>query len=123
MARGTKLFQAPRSPLIQGRSRLRRPWWQPYAAAVATSLAWPLVAFAVSALAASGAGQGPGRVLREAGAAWLACLPLLVPAVLIGGVAGIAVGTVWGVRRRWLAGTIGAVASWYLVLALKAFAG
>lgn len=122
MAKGTRLFQAPRSPLIQGRSRLRRPWWQPYAVAVAIGLGWPLVAFAAAALAASGAGQGSSRVLAEAALAWLRSLSLLVPAVMTGGAAGIIAGTVWGVRRRWLAATIAAVGTWYLALGVRAIA-
>ncbi|HET6498749.1 MAG TPA: hypothetical protein VFH17_06845 [Coriobacteriia bacterium] len=123
MARGTRLFQAPRSPLIQGRSRLRRPWWQPYAVAVAVGLVWPLVAFVASALAESGAGQGPGGLLWDAVTEWLGCLPVLAPVVIVGAAAGVAAGTVWGVRRRWLAGTVVAVVCWYLVLAVRAFAG
>lgn len=123
MARGTKLFQAPRSPLIQGRSRLRRPWWQPYGVAVAIGLIWPLVAFAASALAASGTEGRAGRLVTESGAAWFGCLPLLVPTVLLGGAAGMAVGSFLGVRRRWLVATIGALGCWYIVLALRAFAG
>ena len=35
--KGTKLWQSPGSPIIQGRSRRQRPFWQPWSSGIAVS--------------------------------------------------------------------------------------
>lgn len=119
MARGTKLFQAPGSPLIQGRSRTARPWWQPYLVAVGLGLLWPV------------ASQTPlmyadpemrfdhvGELFLTAAFLWLEALTILLPAVLVGAAIGVSVATGWGWKQRWVAGSVGAIAAWYAALVL-----
>jgi hypothetical protein len=120
VARGTKLFQAPGSPLIQGRSRAQRPWWQPYVVSVALGLAWPIVSIFPVELAAHGDASEVGALLSDVLAAWIESLPVLVPAALIGASLGVLVGGMWGIRHRWIPGAIGAVSAWYLALVLVA---
>jgi hypothetical protein len=120
VARGTKLFQAPRSPLIQGRSRAQRPWWQPYLVSVALGLAWPIVSIFPVELAAQGDTAEIGKLLSDVVAAWIEGLPVLVPAVLLGAALGVLIGGTWGIRLRWIPGAIGAVSAWYLALVLVA---
>lgn len=120
MARGTKLFQAPRSPLIQGRSRMQHPWWQPYVVSVTFGLAWPVASLFPVELAARDAAAGAGVLLSNVVAAWLASLPVLVPAVLLGAAVGVLVAGGWGIRHRWIPGTVGAMSAWYLALVLVA---
>lgn len=123
MARGTKLFQAPRSPLIQGRSRAQRPWWQPYSASVVIGLVWPMIAFLPAELAAAEATPDVASVLAATFDAWIVALPVLVPSVLAGAAVGLLIAGVWGVRRRWVPGAIGAIGGWYLALVVVALIG
>lgn len=120
MARGTKLFQAPGSPLIQGRSRLQRPWWQPYLISVVLGLAWPVVSLVPVELASEEGHAGTGELVVDVLTRWVANLPILVPAVLVGAAVGLLVSGGWGIRHRWISGTVGAVSAWYLALTLVA---
>ncbi|MBE0417043.1 MAG: hypothetical protein IBX63_04700 [Coriobacteriia bacterium] len=123
MARGTKLFQAPRSPLIQGRSRTQRPWWQPYLVSVALGLAWPVASLFPVEFAAQEDTAGVGDLLSDVLVKWFEGLPVLVPAVLLGAAAGVMVAGGWGIRYRWIPGMVGAVSAWYLALVLLALFG
>lgn len=123
MARGTKLFQAPGSPLIQGRSRTQRPWWQPYLVAVVVGLAWPLVALLPSVLEAYEAAPEVATIAGDVLDAWIDALPVLVPSVLAGSALGIVVSGVWGIRHRWVPAAACAIGGWYLALLLVALIG
>jgi len=123
VARGTKLFQAPGSPLIQGRSRTQRPWWQPYAAAVVIGLAWPLVALVPGALGAYESAPQIATIASDLVKAWVGSLPVLVPSVLAGAGVGMLVSGVWGIRHRWVPAAVCAVGGWYLALLIMALIG
>jgi len=119
VARGTKLFQAPGSPLIQGRSRTARPWWQPYLVSVALGLLWP-IASSVPLLYADATMEfeGVGELFLTAAALWFDGVAIIVPSVLVGAAIGVAVAGGWGMRYRWTAGTVGAIGAWYAALVL-----
>jgi hypothetical protein len=123
VARGTKLFQAPRSPLIQGRSRAQRPWWQPYSVSVVIGLAWPMIAFLPAELAAGEGTPDIASVLAAVLDAWIGALPILVPSVLAGAAVGLLIAGMWGVRHRWVPGAIAAISGWYLALVLATLIG
>jgi hypothetical protein len=120
VARGTKLFQAPGSPLIQGRSRAQRPLWQPYLISLALGFAWPVISIFPVELAAQGDTARVGELLSDVLVAWSESLPVLVPAVLAGAALGVLISGIWGIRHRWIPGAIGAVSAWYLALVLVA---
>ncbi len=102
--KGTRLWQAPGSPLIQGRSRYVRPWWQPWLGGVACSL----VLFTV----------GYGLYVRS----WnLIALPLglILTGSAVGALPGVWIARRMGVRQAWVAGALGGlVGSVLMVLAL-----
>ena len=112
--KGTKLWQAPGSPIIQGRSRNQRPFWQAWAAGLAVSCA--TVAFAGLALSAEAGTRG----LVASG---LAGVLATAAAAFPGATVLSAVGT-WftrriGTRRPWIVstlfGVVGGLASvWFL---------
>ena len=112
MSRSTKLFQQPRSPLIQGQSRMDRPFWQPWLVGVLGLAVWILATIYLSSFAD---GSGTGSVWQEASSAWLVDLPWLV----IGGVAGSAIGVVvaraWGIRHRWVLAVAAAIGGGYVL--------
>lgn len=92
--KGTKLWYAPGSPLIQGRSRRERSF---------------------SADAVSGAVVGTAIALLGVGAALYTDLVMRVPAVValsaigsgtVGSVAGVALARAFGWHPRWVAGTM-----------------
>lgn len=117
MSRGTKLFQQPGSPLIQGRSKQQRPWWQPYVISVVLGLAWPVASQLPHEISESGA-LGVRDVAIAALALWLDGAVVAVPSVLLGAAIGVAIGGAWGTRYRWVAGTLGAIGTWYAALVL-----
>jgi len=112
--KGTRLWQAPGSPIIQGRSRTARPFWEVWLAGAV----WAQVVVLVSATAWELRSPGLGvfaaldRVL----------LSMLIPSLagcLLGSALGVLVGRAMGWRRLWLAGAlVGAGLGWVLVLAL-----
>ncbi len=122
MSRGTKLYQAAGSPLIQGRSRLQRPWWQPLAGAVAAGVAWPWLTILPMEVADSNR-AGIGAALAETLRTWVSGLPILLPAVLVGAAIGVTLAGAWGFRHRWLVGTIGGVGVWYAALVVVGLLG
>ncbi|MDY0088421.1 MAG: hypothetical protein RBS78_07740 [Coriobacteriia bacterium] len=124
MARGTKLFQEPGSPLIQGRSRIRRPGWQPFVVGVACALAWSFLSHVLTTFALEGYPANPADVLAQTARAWFdAGLVWLVPSAMFGALIGMAIATMWGLRQRWIAAGIGGVGAWYLALLLAALLG
>ena len=112
MAQGTRLYQQPRSPLIQGRSKLRRPFWRDWltciALTVAGFVAYRLVATAVLS-------DVPNAVVWSQAQAG-AVLGLGVGAVLGGVTVWLARGMGW--NRPWAIGAVAATASSALLWAL-----
>ena len=95
MARRTSLYQAPRSPLIQGRTRWERPLWQPWlGGAVVTGVL--LVVFLWVRPTSQGAVLTPDAAL-----AWL------VAGIVLGSGLGAALARLWGWRMRWLGASFG----------------
>ena len=75
--KGTRLWQATGSPLIQGRSAHVRPFWQPWSGgAIASALlyagGYALYAHATNALAIPWAYVVPGCVVGAAPGVWVA---------------------------------------------------
>ena len=94
--KGTRLWNQPRSPLIQGRSRRERPFWADWLAAV-------VVGIAVGAFVA-------GTLLAPAGVTFVAALASAAVWVVLGAAVGAA-GGVWvaigfGWHPRWVSGAI-----------------
>jgi hypothetical protein len=87
--KGTKLWQGTGSPLIEGRSRQVKPFWQPWLVAA-------LLATATSTLVAW---------------LWLHTLPLVVFAAcsVVAAALGVWFGRKVGSRRSWLVGLLGAL--------------
>lgn len=106
--KGTRLWQDARSPLISGRSRSERPFWQSVFGGWCLSVALIMIAAVVVSL--------PGRreTIRIAG--WLLPRTLalmvggfsfaVVPAA-IGSMAGVWLAKQMGWHHPWLAGTTG----------------
>ena len=104
--KGTRLWQAPGSPIIQGRSRNERPFWEVWAIGALWAEVAVLVIFIGWQL------RVPGQTLvRSISAVFTGTL---IPS-LAGAMAGAALGTVlaraMGWRRPWLGGfVLGALA-------------
>ncbi len=122
MARGTRLFQAPRSPLIQGRSRRARPTWQPYLVALGIGLVWPVASSLPHEISAAGR-DGLAQALSRSADAYLSGLPVLAPSVALGAALGVWVGGMWGARFRWFPGAVGAIGTWYAALVIIGLLG
>jgi hypothetical protein len=108
--KGTKLWQAPGSPIIQGRSRTARPFWEVWLAGavwaqiavIAAATAWMLRSPEVTF------GNAISETLR------IVLLPSM-PGCMLGSALGVLVGRTMGWRRAWLAGAVlGAIAGWVL---------
>lgn len=112
MARGTRLYQQPRSPLIQGHSARERPFWQPWLVGVLVVGAWIA---ATVVLSAADNGAGAGSVFRYAAQAWQADLPWLIGGGIIGSALGVAFAKAWGFRARWLLAILFGVGGGYLL--------
>jgi hypothetical protein len=82
-----------------------------------------MIAFLPAELAAAEGTPDIASVLGAVFDAWIAALPVLVPSVLAGAAAGLLVAGVWGVRRRWVPGALGAIGVWYLALVLVTLIG
>mgnify|MGYP007089984978 FL=1 len=112
----TKLYQAPRSPLIQGHSRTERPLWGAWAIASAVGLIVPWVVFWLLPL------DDVRNASFDAAAAafppWFEPFPLAHLAVLLGAIIGVLFARAWGSRSRWIFGAVFASAAWYLVVVL-----
>ena len=94
--KGTKLWNAPRSPLIQGRSRRENPFSRDW-------LVGGSAAFIISALVA-------GLFLSDKGASWSTLsTQVVLPALLgsaVGGALGVRLATGFGWHPRWLGGAL-----------------
>lgn len=102
---------------------MQRPWWQPYLISVAIGLAWPIVTLISTELASAEARPELVVLLSDVVARWIDWLSLLVPSVLLGAGIGLLVSGLWGIRHRWMPGTLGAIAAWYLALVLSTVIG
>jgi len=98
--KGTKLWQAPGSPVIQGRSREQRPFLRVWAVAAAAS-AGTLLGLLVAYAAFPG---GDAMALTDALATSLTLLMYALPGIAVGSLVGTAFARAIGTRRAWLGG-------------------
>ena len=97
--RGTRLWQSPGSPVIQGRSRFQRPLWQSWVISLAIAEAAVVVFGAVAAALGNSAG-GPDYSSFPPVLLWaLAALP----GVVVGSSLGIALSRGLGWKPLWAA--------------------
>jgi len=100
--KGTKLWQATGSPIIQGRSRLRRPFLNVWAYAF-------VIAAAVLVAVVTAVAVVPGKTglsLAESLAVAFAFLIPALPGLLAGSAAGVGVARLLGTRRVHTAGAL-----------------
>lgn len=114
MSNGTRLYQSPRSPLIQGRSKAERPLWEAWLGGTVIGLVTLLLT----------AGTGPGSrflALRVPLPIWYATTPavvLMIVGCVVGAFAGGAIARAAGLRLRWPWAALAAVAGSALVFAV-----
>ena len=109
MSKGTRLFQATGSPLIEGESKAERSWAVSFAGAFLIGLA--LYAAGVMVLDMSS-----GTDLVDAlGAVFRRLLLTGVWAGAVGAALGVTVVRAWGARRGWFAGAVVCVVAILLV--------
>lgn len=111
MARHTSLYQSPRSPLIQGRTRWERPLWQAWLGGAALSALLLVVAVFVR-----GISTGQPFVLDRP--VWW----LLAGAVGGAGV-GALLGRLWAWRQRWVTAALAGLLLGAGLYAITLFAG
>ncbi|NTU70226.1 MAG: hypothetical protein HGB10_00130 [Coriobacteriia bacterium] len=111
--KGTRLWQAPGSPIIQGRSRNARPFWEPWLLGACVALA--VIAVGGLAIAMREPGTALGDVL---GAVAFNLLVPAIPGAAIGSAGGIAAARGMGWRPDWIAGGIAGVAAAVVVVAV-----
>ena len=103
--KGTRLWQAPGSPIIQGRSRTERPFWERWLCAVLGAMA--IVLLGALALALREPGVELGAALSGVALAYL--IPAL-PGAAAGAALGVWLSRTMGWRQHWLVGSfVGAV--------------
>jgi len=100
--KGTQLWQEAGSPIIRGRSRRARPFWQPWLAASALAV----VALA-AALAPRVIGQASQSTAQLAGSALIGAGA--IPGALVGAAVGVWIARSAGWRAAWAYGVIGGV--------------
>jgi apolipoprotein N-acyltransferase len=94
VSNGTRLFQATRSPLIQGRSKTERPMWQAWLAGV--FVAGVVLAAAIWARTTS----------RDAAFVFDAAMGWSLGGVAIGSAMGCGLSRTLGWRRRWIGASL-----------------
>ena len=99
--KGTRLWQAPGSPLIQGRSAHVRPFWQPWLGACVISSALYSTAY--------------GLYIRSADI-FVIPIGFIVVGSGVGALVGVWVARRMGTRNAWLAGVAGGLLGSLLVL-------
>jgi hypothetical protein len=110
VARRTNLYQAPRSPLIQGRTRWERPLWQAWlgGAVVALAVGSAFLVAASASLRGGGAAAGVFPAAAVSG----------IVGVLVGAGLGSLEGRLLGWRWRWVAAALLGLAGLALALVL-----
>jgi hypothetical protein len=99
--KGTRLWQAPGSPIIQGRSRTERPFWERWLGGVVGA---ELIVLVVALLLSL---RAPGVSITSA--LTTVAVSYVVPALpgcAIGAALGVWVSRTMGWRRHWLVGSI-----------------
>ena len=105
MGGGTKLFQRPGSPLIQGHSRSDSPLWKSVLTGTVLSAVWAVIAWY-----AFGLGETSLGIVYIVGA-------------VVGSYIGAYVGRMWGAKRRWVpALAVGLLLAHAAALSMQAFA-
>jgi len=99
--KGTRLWQAPGSPIIQGRSRTERPFWQRWLASVIGAEALVFVVALGMALRESSVILGDAMASVA-----LTSLLLALPGCLIGAAAGVWLSRTMGWRKHLIVGTV-----------------
>ena len=112
MSARTRLYQQPRSPLIEGHSARERPFWQPWFAGCVAIILWIAVTVFLSAREAASAG---GSVWQHVSDAYPADLAWLVAGGVTGSALGVMLARMWGLRARWLLASVLAIGGGYLV--------
>lgn len=112
MSARTRLYQQPRSPLIEGRSARERPFWQPWLAGCIAVVVWTGATVYLAARQATAAG---GSVWQHASDAWPADLPWLIAGGVIGSALGVVLARMWGLSARWLLASVLGVGGGYLL--------
>ena len=106
MSKSTRLYQRARSPLIQGHSKVERPW-------IVDVIKGAVFGIPVPYLYALADATASGLTLRNALLALLVdtifILPVALVGSLVGAVAGVSVARSWGSRRPWVVGAFAAV--------------
>lgn len=99
--KGTRLWQAPGSPIIQGRSRTERPFWERWLGGFVGAEALVLVGGLLLTL------RQPSRDLGAtlASVAVSFMIPAL-PGCLVGAAIGVWLSRTMGWRRHWLVGSL-----------------
>ncbi|PKQ20609.1 MAG: hypothetical protein CVT66_04055 [Actinobacteria bacterium HGW-Actinobacteria-6] len=103
MASRTKLYQRAQSPLIQGRSKRERPFWQPLLLAFAAAMFLPLFVWWLITMIA---GAQPGEAIALLGADFVTILAPMLPGALVGSYVGVWGARQWASRRAWLVGAL-----------------
>lgn len=119
--KGTRLWQKSGSPLISGRSRRERPFWQQvllaWVCAVAVTVVLAVVLVEMFDLSAPGA---PVDGLPTAASALVGSLAYAAVPSLVGSLFGVWLARNMGWRRPWVAGASVAVLAALLWLAMSA---
>ena len=112
--KGTRLWQAPGSPIIQGRSRTVRPFWEVWATGAIEAEVVVLVAATAWAL------RTPSATLWTAlNTVFFGMLLPSVPGCMLGAALGAALARALGWQRPWMAGlAVGTLAGWVSILVL-----
>ena len=99
--KGTRLWQAPGSPIIQGRSRTERPFWERWLAALVGAEALVVAVAVVNALRDSDVELS--KAMSSIPSAFL--LPAL-PGCIIGAALGVWLSRTMGWRKHLIVGTV-----------------
>lgn len=112
MSARTRLYQQPRSPLIEGRSARERPFWQPWLAGWVAVGVWTAVTVYLAAREATAPGDS---VWQHASDSFPADLPWLIIGGAIGAALGVVLARMWGLRARWLLASVLGIGGGYLL--------